>query len=216
MTRSELLEVVYRFYPRGVHPFGFLYDGTPERQRQREATRRGAAGYPTWRALLARLRPRYTLSDNSLGILLAESYMPGYGGFVEIPGYKVGFHVSLLGPYYGIPRSGAPGEEEAALDLAREIEVSYPGYQPIPPELGNEVLPDVETFGKTTIYNCLLSDVWHVSSGPLSPPRAWPDEPPGDADPREPPDLDPDADLGGGTARVFLRWVNGQPEWGVK
>ena len=78
------------------------------------------------------------------------------------------------------------------------------------------MLPDVENFGKTTIYNCLLSDVWHVSSGPLSPPRTWPDEPPGDDEPREPPELDPGADLGGGTVRLFIRWVNGEPEWGVQ
>ena len=81
---------------------------------------------------------------------------PAYSGDIDIPGHKLGFHVSLLGPYYGIHRTGAPGEEPAALDLAREIEATYPGYEPIPPELGDEVVPDVEDLGKTTIYVCLL------------------------------------------------------------
>jgi hypothetical protein len=103
--------------------------------------------------------------DQSLS-LLAGWYDPGYSGEIEIPGRTLGFHVSLLGPYYGIHRTGTPGEEPAALDLAREIEATYPGYEPIPPELGNEVVPDVVNFGKTTIYDCLLSDTWKWSSRP--------------------------------------------------
>jgi hypothetical protein len=97
-------------------------------------------------------------------------YDPAYSGQIVIPGRTLGFCVSLLGPCYGIHRTGAPGEEPAALDLAREIEVTYPGYEPIPLELGNEVVPDVcsdgQYFGKATIYNCLLSEEWERSSRP--------------------------------------------------
>jgi hypothetical protein len=168
MTRSDLLEVVYRFYPRGLLIGTRAYNDTAERRRQREVARRGVAEYAAWGALLDRLRPRYRLQNHSLRMLgdgyLEGSYDPAYSGHVRIPGRALGFHVCLLGPYYGIHRTGAPGEEPAAIDLAREIEATYPGYQPIPPELGNEVVADVVDLGKTTIYVCLLSDVWEGSS----------------------------------------------------
>jgi hypothetical protein len=70
--------------------------------------------------------------------------------------------VSLLGPYYGIHDMGEPDEKPAA--IAAEIEATYPGYRQIPPEFGNEVVPDVEMdgvmFGEATIYVCLFSKVW--------------------------------------------------------
>ena len=97
-----------------------------------------------------------------------------YSADIFIPGLRLGFCVCVLGPYYGIRRMGAPGEEEAALDLTREIEATYPGYQPIPPELGDEVVPDValdsKGFGRATIYHCLLSEAWRAMAGPWPPP----------------------------------------------
>jgi hypothetical protein len=55
-------------------------------------------------------------------------------------------------------------KEPVAHEVIREIEATYPGYQPIPPELGNEVVPDVEMdgalMGTATIYIALLSKVW--------------------------------------------------------
>jgi hypothetical protein len=70
--------------------------------------------------------------------------------------------VSLLGPYYGIHDMGEPDERPAA--IAEEIEATYPGYEQIPPEFGNEVVPDVATpvglMGTATIYVCLFSKVW--------------------------------------------------------
>ncbi|APR86708.1 hypothetical protein A7982_12057 [Minicystis rosea] len=72
--------------------------------------------------------------------------------------------MSLLGPYYGIHLPGVPGEERVASDVVREIEATYPGYRPIPPEIGNEIVPDVEVdggpLGEATIYVCLFSIVW--------------------------------------------------------
>ena len=51
-----------------------------------------------------------------------------------------------------------------AREIAREIEATYPGYQPIPPEIGNEVVPDVAMdgalMGKATIGISLFSSVW--------------------------------------------------------
>lgn len=173
MTRSELLDLVYRFYPRGLFVDTLGYDDTEEHHRRREAARRGVAEYPTWKAMIDRLGARYPIMDRSVS-LLSGWCDPAYSGDISIPGHTLGFHVSLLGPCYGIHRTGAPGEEPAALDLAREIEATYPGYEPIPPEIGNEVVPDVamatRNFGRATIYDCLLSDIWDRSSRPLSPP----------------------------------------------
>ncbi len=179
MTHAELLEVVYRFYPRGLSPWGLGYDDTEESYRQVEAARRGAAEYPRWKAMLSRLRARYPSTDHSLRIL-GGGVDPGYWGDIEIPGRKLGFHVSLLGPYYGIHLTGDPGEPPAARDLAQEIEATFPGYAPIPPELGNEVVPDVSLdgrdFGETTIYECLLVQEWRRSSEPWPPPPVSPEK----------------------------------------
>ncbi len=72
--------------------------------------------------------------------------------------------------------TGAAGEERAARDVAREIEAAYPGYQPIPPEIGDEVVPDVcvdgALLGEATIHHCLLSGVWEWGSP--APPRPPP------------------------------------------
>ncbi len=179
MTRSELLEVVHRFYPRGILCTEDRYEDAEERHRQREVARRAVAGYPTWRAMTRRLGGRYPCRNYSIGVLapryVEKDFDPGYLGDIEIPGHHLGFGVSLLGPYYGIKRTGAPGEESAALHLAREIEATYPGYEPIPPELGNEEVPDVcleaHRLGEGTIYECLLSQqLWAYSSGPCPPP----------------------------------------------
>ena len=72
--------------------------------------------------------------------------------------------MSLLGPDYGIHLPGISEEEPVAPEIAREIEATYPGYKQIPPELGNDVVPDVAMdgalMGKATIYVSLFSDVW--------------------------------------------------------
>jgi len=170
MTRAELLEVAYRFYPRG------RYDGLPgyreseEWLRQREVARRAVREHPTWREMLRRLG--YSFLDHA-ACMRAKSYLhdngfdPAYSADLYLPGRTLGFHVSLLGPYYGIHRTGDPGEEPAALTVVRAIEATYPGYEPIPPELGNEVVPEVIVHGPdrdVTIYHCLLSGTWELSS----------------------------------------------------
>ncbi len=77
----------------------------------------------------------------------------------------------VLGPYYGIRRTGVAGEEAAALDLAREIEATYPGYRPIPPELGDEVVPDVafaRGFGDCTIHHLPALGHWESHGGAMA------------------------------------------------
>jgi hypothetical protein len=166
MNRADLLDLIYRFYPRGVGHARVGHDETDERARQLEAFHRGVEDYPRWKALLRRLSERHAIWDWSLH-LLSGTWGPAYSGWIYIPNYRLGFHVSLLGPYYGIHRLGVPEEVDAATFLSQEIETSYPGYEPIPPELGEEVVPDVSLsgrgFGKATIYDCLLSQEWESS-----------------------------------------------------
>lgn len=172
MMRSELLEVVYRFYPRGMCPGEQGdpgYDDTEEARRLVAAARRAVVEYPEWKAMIRRLGDRYPLMNESLHIL-AGWLDPAYSAHIRVPGRRLGFHVCFLGPYYGVHRMGAPGEEPAASELAREIEATYVGYEPIPPELGEEIVPDIALdcrwYGEATIYDCLLSTYWKRSSGP--------------------------------------------------
>ncbi|XXY49172.1 hypothetical protein WME91_55105 [Sorangium sp. So ce269] len=171
-NRSELLDVVYRFYPRGVHCFERIhvppnepfYDDTEEHRRLVEAASRGRAEYLTWKAMIRRLGDRYGLQNESLHLLSGGSD-PAYSARIWLTDETaLSFHVSLLGPYYGIHLPGIPEEEPVAREIAREIEATYPGYQSIPPEIGNEVVPDVAmdavSMGKATIYVCLFSSVW--------------------------------------------------------
>jgi hypothetical protein len=160
--------------PRDLRPTGPAYAATVERQRQRDAVRRGAAAYPTWKAMLGRLAASYPVVDDAED-LLSGVWSPAYSASIEIPGRRLGFHVSLLGPYYGIHRTGRAVEAPAVLDLTREIEATFPGYAPIPRELGDEVVSDVSPFlgvdfGEATIHVCLLSDLWSSSSEPWPPP----------------------------------------------
>jgi hypothetical protein len=180
MTRSDLLDVVYRFYPRGVRNFARIhvppgevfYDDTEEHRRLVEAAARGRAEYPTWKAMIRRVGDRYDLQNESVS-LLGGGVEPGYSARIYRPKdwepepswssrASLSFHVSFLGPYYGIHDMGEPDERPAV--IAAEIEATYPGYRQIPPELGNEVVPDVEMdgamMGDATIYICLFSDVW--------------------------------------------------------
>jgi hypothetical protein len=180
ITRSDLLNLVYRFYPQGVHNFSrvhvppdeVFYDDTEEHHRLVEAANRGRAEYSTWKAMIDRLEARYSVQNESLH-LLSGGTDPAYSARIyrpkdlePVPSYSsrasLSFHVSLLGPFYGIHDRGEPDEKPAA--IAAEIEAVYPGYQQIPPEIGNELVPDVAmegaSMGEATIYMCIFSEVW--------------------------------------------------------
>ena len=55
----------------------------------------------------------------------------------------------------------SPEEQPYGAAIIQEIEATY-GYKLMPPEIGNEIVPDVATefgtIGEATIYDCLLSD----------------------------------------------------------
>jgi hypothetical protein len=180
ITRSELLALIYRFYPRGVPNFARIhvppnevfYDDTEEHRRLVEAANRGRIEYPTWKGLIERLDNGCYLQNESFH-LFAGGVAPAYSARIfrlteEEPVRScenravLSFHVSLLGPYYGIHDRG--DRDGRAAVIASAIEAAYPGYQQIPPEIGNQVVPDVAMdgalMGDATIYICLFSDEW--------------------------------------------------------
>ncbi|WP_437924717.1 hypothetical protein WMF37_37695 [Sorangium sp. So ce291] len=57
----------------------------------------------------------------------------------------------------------SPDEQPYAAGIAREIEARW-GYERMPPEVGNVVVPDVATnlrrLGEGRLYDCLFSDAW--------------------------------------------------------
>jgi hypothetical protein len=169
MTHADLLDAIYHFYPRGRGTFSPEYDDTPEYQRQVAAAQRGRAEYPTWKAMLKRLPTRYKAEDFSLRILggdvvaacAAKLWLRSTPARLDPLDLGFGCCVSLLVPYYVIYPAGRLEEEPYVREVAREIEATYRGYEPIPPELGNRVVPDVgldaRPLGKATIYDCLCS-----------------------------------------------------------
>ena len=183
MTRSDLLNTIYRFYPRGMLGYDPAYDGTVEHRRLVDAHRCARAAFPQWKRMIERLGARYPMTPE-----LFTEHEPAYSGRAHLPSddRSLGFHVSVIGPYYAIHRMGWPDEEPFAEAIERDIRATYPGHDPIPPELGNEVVPDVAgpvPFGEATIYVCLLSFCWLFGSGWVGPQLAKGDESsPGDSD----------------------------------
>lgn len=180
VTRADVCDIIYRHYPRGVHDFArihvpsgeIFYDDTDEHQRLVQAANRGRAEYPKWKAMITRLGERFSLQNESMPIL-AGNPVPAYSALIYRPKDletvprenirpSLSFHVSLIGPYYGIHDVGVP--DGVAETIAAEIEAIYPGYQTIPPEIGNEIVPDVEpngaSMGEATVYICIFSKVW--------------------------------------------------------
>src|SRR3954467_111623 len=92
ITHSELLDVVYRFYPRGVHCFERIhvppnepfYGDTEEHRRLVEAANRGRAEYPTWKGMIYRLGDRYRLQNESLS-LVSGGGDPAYSARIYRP-----------------------------------------------------------------------------------------------------------------------------------
>jgi hypothetical protein len=171
-SHSELLNLVYQYYPRGLlnisrtHvPLGEpVYADTEEHLRLMVEAARGRRKYTTWDAMIRRLGDQYGVQNESLSLLSGGTH-PAYSARIWLTDdVALSFHVSLLGPYYGIHLPGIPEEEPVAREIAREIEATYPGYQQIPPNIGNEIIPDLDmygaTFGEATIYISLFSGVW--------------------------------------------------------
>lgn len=99
--------------------------------------------------------------------------------------HELGFAVSFVVPYYVVhssrtirldpPLGMRDSKREVSFELSalelpfakgivEEIESSFPGHTPMPPEVGNTIVPDVCTDlrgpGEATLFDCLFSDSW--------------------------------------------------------
>lgn len=191
MTPQGLLPVVYRFYPRGVDEYDPGYKDTEQHRRLvRARVQAGADGNP-WGILLERIRAHFpgAIMHNGSTHLPTGQMDGGYVGWLELPprGWyevhrKIGFLISFLAPCYVIygasiiiapTTSGRtqelrftfpPDEDPYVRTITGEILSVFPGYELIPPEVGNVIVPDVvagnKMMGQTTLYLCLFTDAW--------------------------------------------------------
>ncbi len=183
---AKLIELCYRYYPRSLSDDDPRYKDTEE-HRCLVAARRtaGANEEERWRPMLRRINARFP----SPGVQNLSLHLPtgscdgGYSGRLWLHALRpegsadsLEFHVSFLAPYYflfssRLPEGGQryeqqvallPKEEPYARAVVEEIEATFPGYEPMPPEVGNVVVPDVvagnKGMGEATLYHCLFTD----------------------------------------------------------
>jgi len=185
---DELLSIIDRYYPRGLYPDDPGYDDCEEHRRLVQARIRAAAEGNPWDALRERLRLQFPkgLMNRSLGLYTGD-YDAAYLGSVTLPArgwfdrYRaLHFMISFLVPYfvvYGaanvvapvtdggqvnrhISFTFAPDEEPHARALTEEILNVFPGYEPMPPEIGHIRLPaDIKCIPEGTIYKALFTSV---------------------------------------------------------
>lgn len=162
-------------------------------QARIQAGNEDLTGTSPWCALLSRLStrfPEHAIQNGSFH-LPTGGMDAGHIGLFWLPprglwerNHVLGFWISFLVPSYVIYSSAyiidrasmsedgfhvirfifSPDEEPYAQALKEEIESIFPGFEPMPPEIGNQVVADVvagnQTMGQTTLYHCLFTDSW--------------------------------------------------------
>jgi hypothetical protein len=171
---EELLEIVYRYYPRGVRLSEPAYPRTEEYGRRVEARREAINDYQRFLALLGRLRARFTEgSVEDLALYHPRGdFTASFSARLVLPTLPphVGQHAlyfmrSFLAPYYIIvsatslyvkkkgggykiteeERHTLTAEEEPyATIIAAEIEATFGGER-MPTDVGEVLVPDVDT-----------------------------------------------------------------------
>ena len=106
---DELIQVAYRYYPRGVSSDDPRYNETEEYGRLVAARRHAGANYAPWRGLLQRLReefPEREVQDRAFH-LPSGGFDAGYSAWLHLPtnvvgerNHLLGFLVSVLVPGY--------------------------------------------------------------------------------------------------------------------
>lgn len=187
---EALIDLAHRFHPRGIGPSDPAYDEQEPSRRLTAERRRAAAADAPWRAMLERLRARFptlTIEDESRH-LASGTFDACYTAKIPLPprhterSRELLVLVSIIAPYYVILQARsvwrAPGQPSAgtrrevtheieaperaiATIIAAEIEDVF-GYEPMPPEIGDSIVPDVATsvrpIGQATLYDCLFTD----------------------------------------------------------
>jgi hypothetical protein len=177
---QHLLNIIYRYYPRGLRQDDPRWEDSPEHLALKEATRTAAAERRRFLDMLSRLRtalPGCDVIDHSLH-LPAGRASACYPGLVLLPkaggiDRRVGFQISFLVPHYVLYSERYCQDTETVRlqphtddrpywdTVAREIESTY-GASPMPSELGHVTVPDVEPghrrMGEAMIYDCFFDD----------------------------------------------------------
>jgi hypothetical protein len=190
-TPEELIAITLQYFPKGMDPDEPGYQQTPEVQRQTTARARASAQYDAFRAVLRRLAARFPgmgIENRSYSLQSPTGSGPDrcFDGLLDLPlrqpeerRRSLQFLISFVVPYYvicslhGVP-DGSPypklarsleiasDEEPFVKAIAEEIETAFPGYEPMPAEVANMVVPEVLAGpGRpATITGCLFSDDW--------------------------------------------------------
>jgi hypothetical protein len=150
-------------------------------------------GTSPWCGLLARLSARFPdhqIQNGSFHLPTGEMDA-GHSGLFWLPprgtwekNHVLGFLVSFIAPSYVVyssahvvspslePHSAvhdirftfSPDEEPYAQAIIAEIDAVFPRYEPMPPEIGNQIVSDVavgnQLIGKATLYHCLFTECW--------------------------------------------------------
>jgi hypothetical protein len=190
---NDLLAVVHRFYARGMQQYDPGYENTEQYRRLAQARIQSGAEGNRWDVLLERLSgrlPKEKIQSGSVHLPTGR-WDACYSGLFWLPprgpwekNHVIGFLASFLVPCYvvyssvhvAIPESKpqdwshkisftfSPDEQPSAQIITEEILSIFPGYEPMPPEIGNVIVPDVvagnQTLGETTLYHCLFTDDW--------------------------------------------------------
>lgn len=190
---DDLLAIVYRFYPRGARQDDPGYKDTEEHRRLVQARMRAGTEGNLWDVLLERLSarlPKEKIQNGSVH-LPGGSLDASYVGWLWLPprgpeekNHRISFLISFLAPCYVVYSSAhvavsgsqpqdwsheisftfSRDEQPFAQIVMEEILSVFPGYEPMPPEVGNAIVPDVEAgnqlLGKSTLYHCLFTDYW--------------------------------------------------------
>jgi len=192
LSSDDLLPIVHRFYPKGMNEYDPGYKETEEHRRLIQARVQASAGDSPWTSLLDRLNARFpgAIMNGSVH-LPTGGWDAGYIGRLVLPTrgahekhHELSLLISFLAPCYVIysasiviaptTRSSGrtqevrfaftPDEEPYVRAVSEEISSIFPGYEPLPPEVGNVVVPDVvagnQAMGKTTLFHCLFTDAW--------------------------------------------------------
>ena len=182
---NEIIAICHQFYPKGISDDDPVYKDTQENRAIVAIRQRAGEWGSPWRQLVSvRLRERFPDRVENRSPHLPLGHLDG-GGTGHIHVQKVGpesygnhleFHVSLLAPYYFFyscrlqDSTGRfedhlnllPSEQPYASALVEEIEATFPGYEPLPIEVGSVIVPDivvnVHRWGEVRVYHALFTD----------------------------------------------------------
>lgn len=181
-TVDELLQIIEKHYWRSTS-----YDESePHSARDCLIEARKAAGKPNtpWRELLARLYARFPNRVTNRSLHLAGGGFDAcYSLTVDHPPQTISVLISIIAPYYVVYssrkvdrtyRDSDPAKLQAfdldddekadAQIIVDEMKQLFPEHEPMLPDIGNIVVPDVmagnQELGKATLYHCLFTDSW--------------------------------------------------------